>query len=208
MSSIGGSQRRPAALLYGAAVLFAIAVAVVAYIILVTRDEALGERARVAAEKLSAEIERANAYLALHKNDATVEKKIRETTAEVKRRVPRGAIDITLGTYIDRKAKEFHIEDLKWSVQGGIKPPAPPEPANKPPEDRLAVDPSRLQGSSIDVVFTARYKDALKLIRAMSAEEGAAQWPMEISTLEIKRDTTPDKGYKVMVKMTARYLYQ
>jgi hypothetical protein len=204
MSAVGGSQRRPAALLYAAAVAFAVGVALASYLLLVVREKQIGEKANVVAEKLKEEIDRANRYLDSHKNDGPLRRGIEETTAEVKRRIPRGPTDITVGSYIERAARDLQIEDLKWSIQGGIKPPSTPAQE----DNRLAVDPATLKASLIDVGFTARYKDALKLLKALSAEENAAPWPIEITSLEVKRSAGGEKGYKVVVTMTARYLFQ
>jgi len=94
---------------------------------------------------------------------------------------------------------------MKWNVAGGIKPPA----QGKDDSLRLMTDPNALRASTIDIQFTARYRDVLSFVKAFSPEEGAAQWPFEILKLNLKRAASgASKNYKVSVEMTVRHLYQ
>jgi hypothetical protein len=208
MSVVAGGRRRPVALWYVSAVLIAVLIAGAAYAGLVIREEKIAARFRETTEKLEEQITRARAYLGRHQNDPELKKRVDLASAEVKRRIPRGPIDVTVSDYLGRQARDIGIEDFKWSFQGGIKPPSSP-PTKE--EDRLSFDPVRMKSSLVDVSFTARYNEALRFIRALSAEKDAAQWPIEIKSIEMRRQLTPDSSGappRLAVKVVARYFYQ
>jgi hypothetical protein len=206
MSVVAGGRRRPVYVWYLSAVVIATLIAGAAYATLVRREQETAARSRETVEKLEEQIKRARDYLSRHQNDPELKKKVDAVSAEVKRRIPRGPIDVTIGSYLDTQAKQLGIEDLRWSFQGGIKPPATP-PAKE--DDRLAFDPGKLSASTVDVTFSARYKDALKFIRSLSAEKGAAPWPIEVKSMEMRQISGGDGALpRVGVKLVARYFYQ
>jgi hypothetical protein len=173
------------------------------YFGLVVREEAKAKSARTMAEKLTQQTDKANAYIHAHSDLSDQKKKIEEMRTKIGESIPHGPVDITIGDYLERRASLFGINDVKWSIEGGIKPPS----QEKDDADRLAIDPNSLKGSTFTVQFTARYKDVLRFIRSLSPEEGNASWPIEIITVDLRRNPGA-KGYKVAVNLIARYLYR
>jgi hypothetical protein len=202
MSTLGGgSQRRPTLLIYAVAIIIAGLVGGVAYFALVVRERRIAENYVTAAGKIEKELVSGRDFLRRHQNDVVTRKLVDETAADVKRKIPYGPVDLTVGSYIDSAATQAGIQDEKWSVEGGIKVPRPLNEDKRTNQQRLTIDPGKLHLSNINVQFSARYRETLALLKLLAD----APWPIEIVTLDMHRDPA---GPKVFVNLVVRYVFE
>jgi hypothetical protein len=197
--------RRSPLIIYASAGGVAFVIALIMYFGFVVTMQRRAELARTTAERLTKQLEKAQAYVQTHKNPAEQKKIIEQMTTRTEAAVSHGPVDVDVGNYFEERAKAFNIDDLRWSVTGGIKPPT----QGKDEAPRMMTDPTALKPSTIEIQFTARYRDVLSFVKALSPEEGAAKWPIEILKVEMKRAASgASKNYKVAVDLSVRYLYQ
>jgi hypothetical protein len=201
MSVIGGGEQRPVALLYAGAAFVPLILGILLFAILVAREHVQTKAYRDKAKKLDDEIAKADEYLRRHQNDKLERQFVDDVAAEVKRRIPYGPVDLDVVEYIQGEAVKSNIVDLKADVVGGIKVPRAKDEDTRTATQRLVIDPTRLQSTTIDITFASRYRDALLFLRSLSQ----GPWPMEIVSLNMERQVP---GPKIAVKVDVRYLYE
>jgi hypothetical protein len=200
MSSVGGSQKRPTLLVYVVAIIIALVVGAAAYFALVVRETKVAANYVAAATKIEAELVSGRDFLRRHQNEKLTQASVDEAAADVKRRIPYGPVDLTVGSYIDSAATQAGIQDEKWSVEGGIKVPNAAD-KRTPMQRLLAVDPAKLKLSSIDVQFSGRFRETLALLRLLAQ----APWPIEIVSIDMHRDPASPN---ILVNLVVRYVFE
>lgn len=201
MSVIGGGEQRPVALLYAGAAVIPLVLGLLIFAVLIAREQVQTKAYTGKAKRLDEEIAKANDYLRRHQNDKLERQFIDDVAADVKRRIPYGPVDLDLVEYLQAEAVKSNIIDMKADVVGGIKVPRPKDEDTRTATQRLVIDPTRLQSTTVDITFTSRYRDALLFLRSLSQ----GSWPVEIVSLNMERQIP---GPKIAVKIEVRYLYE
>lgn len=201
MTPQAGGHRRSPAMLFAGVVALAIAVSAVAYVFLVTSENAKAAKFKTLAANLHDEVDRATGYLKLHaQNSQQTHQNVEEIANELSLRIPFGPVDLDVGGYIDNAAQQAGILDVKWSMEGGIKMPKSKLLDKRTPAQRLLVNPTTLVRTVLTVEFHARYREFLVLVKKLAE----APWPIEMTKIALKREGGPS----LSIKMEMRYSYE
>lgn len=167
---------------------------------LVLREDQAAQAAMVEADRLQGEIARAQAYLRGRPQDAKSNEEVHAAAVLLQKRVPVGRADIAVAQYCQLRAADAGLADFKYDVVNGMALPLEHPEAERAPEERLVLEPLRLQSQLISMDFSARYRDFLSFQKALAD----APWLLEVTSLNLKRD----KDNAVVAHLTLRYLYQ
>jgi hypothetical protein len=200
MSGATSIQKRSALPLIAGALVAAIAVGATMYEMLVVREEAATEAARAEADQLQEQVDRARAYLASRPDDKLSAGEVHVAALELARRVPIGRKDIAVAQYCQLRAADAGITDFKYEVVGGMALPDEKPGTEKPAEERLGLEPAKLQGQLISMEFSTEYKTFLKFVKTLSE----APWLLEVVSVDLRKD----KHEEVEARVMLRYLYQ
>lgn len=203
MSVVGGSEKRPAAILYVGALLISAAIGGAAYVLLVAREDVNTQKQKELLTHIEEEVRKADDYLRRHQNPIAQRDIVTTVAEDVKKRIPYGPVDIQVANYIDTAAQQANIVGVHWQVMGGLKVPRN-DVDKRTPLQRMALETAKLKSSVIDVTFTSRYKDCLAMLKFLSQ----SPYVLEIFDIDIHRDTTTAGSLNVNVALKLRYLYE
>jgi Tfp pilus assembly protein PilO len=167
---------------------------------LVTRQQEALDAKVQEADALEAEVAKATQYLRSRPAEDQIRKEISTAAERIKQRVPEGRMDIAVATYLQQRAAAAGLTDFKYDVVGGMALPKEKPDADKPPEERLVLDPDKLLSQVIVLDFTGPYAGFVKFVRGIAE----APWVVEV----IQTDLRKDKDRALEGRITVRYYFQ
>lgn len=169
---------------------------------LVVRQEAMAAAKEQEVDSLEAQVAAAKKYLQARPADEASKKEIAASAERLRNKIPQGHADGKIRNDLKRYAYEAELGDLEVGFPRGEV--FDPNIVEKPPEERLALEPDKLAFQEIKVAFTGYYPDVLRFQRLVAA----SPWLLDMTEFSVFKDREDDRDRPLRGTMTLRYFYQ